>query len=86
MSSYAALHWVTVVEDARRRGVGAYMVETAERIAKEAGCISIRADVYQDNLPMRALLSSYGYTFCGDIEIRSGLGRIKRRASYDRIW
>ncbi len=86
MSSYAALHWVTVVEDARRRGVGAYMVETAERIAKEAGCISIRADVYQDNLPMRALLSSYGYTFCGDIEIRSGLGRIKRRAAYERIW
>nr|WP_080803702.1 GNAT family N-acetyltransferase [Arabiibacter massiliensis] len=84
--TYGALHWVTVAEDARRRGVGGYILGTAERIARDAGLKSIRADVYRENAPIRALLEDYGYAFCGDIEIKPSLGRAKRRAVYERAW
>lgn len=84
--TYGALHWVTVAEDARRRGVGGYILGTAERIARDEGLKSIRADVYRENAPVRALLEGHGYSFCGDIEIASSLGRAKRRAVYERSW
>ena len=84
--AYAALHWVTVAADARRRGVGGYILGTAERIAKDAGKISICCDIYEDNVPMRELLLSYGYEFCGNVEIHSRLGRVKRRAVFERVW
>ena len=83
---YAALHWVTVAAGARRRGVGGYILGTAERIAREEGLSSIRADVYRENAPIRALLEEYGYRHCGDIELRPGLGRVRRRAAYERTW
>lgn len=83
---YAALHWVCVQEKARRCGVGAYILGTAERIARDAGRRSLRADVYPENQPMRALLEKCGYVFCGDIEIRDRLGRVKRRVVYEKCW
>ena len=83
---YAALHWVCVQEKARRCGVGAYILGTAERIARDAGRRSVRADVYPENQPMRALLEKCGYVFCGDIEIRDRLGRVKRRVVYEKCW
>lgn len=85
-STYAALHWVTVAEDARRRGVGGYILGTAERIAKDAGKKSICADIYEQNEPMRSLLLNYGYEFCGNVEIRSTLGRTKHRSVFERVW
>lgn len=84
--AYAALHWVTVAADARRRGVGGYILGTAERIAKDEGKISVCCDIYEDNVPMRELLLSYGYEFCGNVEIHSRLGRVKRRAVFERAW
>ena len=84
--TYAALHWVTVAGDARRRGVGGYILGTAERIAKEAGKASICCDIYEDNGPMRALLLAYGYAFCGNVEIPARLGRVKHRAVFERTW
>ena len=84
--AYAALHWVTVAADARRRGVGGYILGTAERIAKDDGKISVCCDIYEDNVPMRELLLSYGYEFCGNVEIHSRLGRVKRRAVFERAW
>lgn len=83
--AYAALHWVTVAADARRRGVGGYILGTAERIARDDGKISICCDIYEDNAPMRELLLSYGYEFCGNVEIHSRLGRVKRRAVFERV-
>lgn len=83
--AYSALHWVTVASDARRRGVGGYILGTAERIAKGDGKVSICCDIYEDNVPMRELLLSYGYQFCGNVEIRSRFGRVKHRAVFERV-
>ena len=82
--AYSALHWVTVAADARRRGVGGYILGTAERIAKGDGKVSC-CDIYEDNVPMRELLLSYGYQFCGNVEIRSRFGRVKHRAVFERV-
>lgn len=84
--TYAALHWVTVAKDARRRGVGAYILGTAERIAKDAGRLSLRADIFEANEPMRRLLETYGYVSCGTIKLRDWTGRTSSRAAFERTW
>ena len=44
---YAELHWVVVDKPVRRRGVGSFIVDSACRIAREGGRVSVRADIYQ---------------------------------------
>lgn len=83
---YAALHWVTVACEARRRGVGMFILGEAERIAKAAGKRSMRCDVYEGNVPMRALLMEYGFSSCGTITLRDRLGRERRRDVFERLW
>ena len=82
---YAALHWVCVASEARRRGVGMFILDKADRIAREGGRASIRADVYPENAPMRRLLEKHGYERCGEIVVKDVLGREKRRAAYERL-
>ncbi len=81
---YAALHWVTVAPQARRSGVGRFMLGEADRIARAGGAVSIRADVYRDNHPMRMLLEGYGFADCGIIELRNTFGQLSTRAVYER--
>ncbi|WP_449315130.1 GNAT family N-acetyltransferase [Rubneribacter sp.] len=82
---YAELHWVSVDEPARRRGVGMFILDKADRIARAGGRASIRADVYPENAPMQRLLEKHGYARCGQIAIKDVLGREKRRVAYERL-
>lgn len=81
---YAELHWVAVDYAARRRGVGAFILDKADHIARAGGRSSIRADVYELNVPMQKLLEKHGYERCGTITIKDVFGREKRRACYER--
>lgn len=83
--SYAVLHWVNVTEKARNGGVGRYILDSAEKAAREQGRVSIRADVYPENVPMRALLKKYGYVECGKLIIRDYLGGQKTRIAFEKI-
>lgn len=83
--NYAELHWVAVGASQRRRGVGMFILDTADRLARKAGKQSIRADIYEKNEPMRSLLQKHGYTECGVIRFRDYLGREKRRAIFEKI-
>ncbi|MEG1561781.1 MAG: GNAT family N-acetyltransferase [Raoultibacter sp.] len=83
--TYAELHWVAVSAANRRRGVGMFILDTADRIARKAGKLSIRADIYQENKPMRALLEKHGYTACGTLAFRDYFGREKRRTIFEKI-
>lgn len=85
-AGYAALHWVTVAREARRRGVGMFILGEAERLAKAAGKASIRCDAYERNEPMRRLLADFGFSSCGTISLHDRLGREKRRAVFERVW
>lgn len=82
----AALHWVSVAPDARRCGVGRYILGSAERIARTGGCSSICADIYPSNTPMKTLLESAHYSFCGVVTLYNRHGRNKQRAIYERAW
>lgn len=84
-SEYAALHWVSVVPEARRSGVGMFILGEAERLAKAAGKSCIRADVYEGNEPMKKLLERYGFHPCGRIILRNSLGKERVRSAYELI-
>ena len=82
---YAELHWVVVDKPARRRGVGRFILDRADEIAREGGRSSIRADIYPDNEPMRWLLERHGYRFCGTITVRNSFGAEKKRSAFERV-
>lgn len=83
--AYAELQWVTVDEPFRRRGVGSFMVDRACRIARDAGRMSLRADIYPENEPMRWLLEKHRFTFCGTFSMKDTFGRKKPRSAYEII-
>ena len=82
---YAELHWVSVAPAARRRGVGQFILETAGRIARAGGRRSIRADVYEQNVPIQKLLEKHGYARCGILSMKDVFGRRKTRVAYERL-
>lgn len=82
---YAELHWVAVDYPARRRGVGMFILDRVDEIAREGGVRSVRADVYFENQPMQRLLDKHGYEYCGLVTIRDTLGRAKRRCAYEHL-
>ena len=62
---YGTLHRTAVSRSAARRGVMSALFAEAERIARERGVESLRADTHPGNTPMRRLLERLGYTACG---------------------
>ena len=67
---YGAVHRVAVARAAARRGVMTALVNEAERIARDAGAESVRADTHPGNIPMRRMLARLGFTECGVIMLQ----------------
>lgn len=84
--NYGALHWVSVAPSARRCGVGAYILGTAQRIARDAGCHNLCCDVYEANAPMRDLLAREGWTVAGTIALRDWHGHESHRLIYEKLY
>lgn len=84
--NYGALHWVSVAPEARRRGVGAYILGTAQRIARDGGCRNLCCDVYEANTPMRELLAREGWTIAGTIALRDWHGHESHRLIYEKLY
>lgn len=84
--NYGALHWVNVAPSARRCGVGAYILGTAQRIARDAGCHNLCCDVYEANAPMRDLLVREGWTVAGTIVLRDWHGHESHRLIYEKLY
>ena len=66
---YGTLHRTAVSRGAARTGVMSALFREAERIARERGAESLRADTHPGNTPMRGLLERLGYTACGIITL-----------------
>ena len=66
---YIAAHTLAVSPDFRGMGLARAAVREAEREAKERGFISVRMDTHTKNAPMRSLLLSEGFTFCGNMTV-----------------
>lgn len=84
-SRYAVLRWVQVAPRVRRCGIGSYILERAEILARADGKAGIRCDVFALNTPMRQLLQKQGYVECGRIEMHSRFGATKDRIVYEKL-
>lgn len=83
---YAVLRWVTVAADARRRGVGSFVLGEADRIAREYGARSVCGDTYPENYPMREALLQHGYIECGKLRIGAPVVEPDRvRIAFERL-
>ena len=83
--SYAVLRWLTVRSDALHGGVGMYALAEAERIAQEAGMISMRADTYEGNIPMQRILLKKGYRLCGTIKAQTYFEGPNLRSAFEKL-
>lgn len=67
---YLAVHRVATAEKFRGKGAAKYIVNFAAlEIARVRKCESVRMDTHEKNIPMRAILSSQGFTECGIVTL-----------------
>lgn len=57
------VYTLAVRPDATGSGVGAYMMDAIEQIARAEGCIGIRLDVVKGNVPAEKLYRKCGYRY-----------------------
>ena len=76
---YAVVHRLCVAADRVGQGWSRCFMQCAEQLAQENSLPSIRIDTHPDNQIMQSLISSLGFTYCGDVVIES------RRLAYEKI-
>lgn len=79
--NYFVLHTVAVADKYRGRGCAKFIFAYAADMAGKRGKISVRMDTHEKNLPMRTLVSSLGFTYCGALKVRGG----KPRVGYEKL-
>lgn len=77
-AEYACIHRLCTNEIFVGMGFSKHFMLAAEAMASER-VGSIRIDTHPDNRIMQSLISSLGYTYCGDVVIES------RRLAYEKI-
>lgn len=80
---YAVIH--RVAADGCTKGAGMAAVGGCERLARQAGCESVRIDTHEGNVPMIGLIEKRGYTRCGRITIDHSEGGTPIRAAYELV-
>ena len=73
---YAVIHRVAVAEKYQGRQLSSAFMELAERLCRERGLRSVRADTHEQNLPMQTVLKSNGFQYCGVVYLASGAKRL----------
>ncbi len=76
---YAVVHRLCVAADRVGQGWSRCFMQCAEQLAHENSLPSVRIDTHPANLIMQSLITSLGYTYCGDVVIES------RRLAYEKI-
>jgi GNAT superfamily N-acetyltransferase len=84
-TAYASLHRVCVAESSKGQGVAGELFRYAFKLAKQAGCPSVRIDTHAENLPMQRALEKAGFTPCGTIFLIGGWEDGDPRRAYEKI-
>jgi GNAT superfamily N-acetyltransferase len=71
-TDFLVLHRVAVENNYLGQGVAKIIFNEAEKMAHHKGIQSIRVDTNFDNAPMLHLVNKLGYTYCGEVFLRSG--------------
>lgn len=77
---YVVVHRIAVADSHLRKGLGAYLFQTAQRKALRKGIHRFRIDTHQGNRIMRNLIRKHGFTLCGIVQVRDG-----KRLAYEKI-
>lgn len=80
-SNSIVAHHVAVSNECRKKGVAAFMLENAERIAVEMGKTSLRLDTHELNHRMKNLLEKCGFINIGTVKMPNGDPRL----AYEKI-
>lgn len=83
--TYCVVHRVAVAASAAKRGVGLWMLQQAEELARANGMKSMRIDTHPQNTVMRHMVEKAGYTNCCTIYISHAEGLTPERAAYEKI-
>ena len=83
--SYGVVHRVAVGADSLGRGAARFILESAERLAREKGARSVRVDTHPGNVPMLTLVASCGFTECGIIRIKHADGGVPERVAFEKL-
>ncbi len=62
---YLTIHRMALDDASRGKGLAGAMALEAERLARENGCASVRADTHRGNAAMRRFLQKRGFENCG---------------------
>ncbi len=65
----AVLHLMAVHPAIQGQGTGRALLQKAAELAREAGDAVIRLDMLPGNLPAKKLYESFGFRYCGDVEL-----------------
>ena len=73
---YLVMHRLAVKESCRGKGYGRALLEYFEDIARIEGYRSIRVDTHENNLPMRGLIESEEFVYCGKALLHKNAERL----------
>lgn len=77
---YVVVHRLAVADQAKHRGVATEFMRRVEALAQMRGIGSLRVDTNFDNGYMLRILSTLGFTRCGEIEYKNG-----RRIAFEKV-
>jgi len=72
---YVVVHRIAVADEMKNRGVATGFMQRIEQYARENGFRSFRIDTNFDNEFMLKMLDKLGFTYCGEVMMRSGQRR-----------
>lgn len=84
-ATYAAIHRCAVMASAARQGVMNTLLAHAEKLAKDAGALSVRIDTHRNNVRMHGLALKRGYTLCGTIALPYPDEIDPKRNAYEKV-
>ena len=76
---YAVVHRLCAASDRVGQGLSRRFMLNVEQLVRDNSLPSVRIDTHPENLIMQSLITSLGYTYCGDVVIES------RRLAYEKI-
>lgn len=82
---YAALHRIATSTTFRKSGVASYMVEQAQKLAKQKNAYSLRVDTHCGNIPMQNMLQKNGFIPCGIIYLTPEKNEVDIRMAFEKI-
>lgn len=82
--AYLTIHRMALSDAHRGSGLAGRMLDGALRIARNAGCASIRADTHTGNLAMRRFLEKNGFAYTGVVRYEVAAGD-PIRVAYEKL-